>query len=131
MMEEELIKRIELTNGQTLKLYDASRKIAGDRWQILLIARIEIPVESSLFDKVDLAVIDMEEVRNAFGEKIVFEKRRERNFIDQKKKDEVLEDLMNSFLSITTSYLSNKKFPRNFILNEYKKYKENASWYKQ
>lgn len=130
-MEEELIKRIELTNGQTLKLYDASRKIAGDRWQILLIARIEIPVESSLFDKADLSVIDMEEVKNAFGEKIVFEKRRERNFIDQKKKDEVLEDLMNSFLSASLSYLSNCKFPGNFILNEYKKYKGRKSWYSQ
>ena len=129
LIEEKLIKTIELKNSRTLELYDASRKVASDRWLVQLIARIKISIDASLFDKADLSIIDMEDVRNALGAEITFEKKRERNFIDQKKKREVLEDLMNSFINTSIAYLSNNKFPGNFILNEYKKYKEKRSWY--
>ena len=103
--------------------------MAGGRWLVQLIARIKISIDASLFEKTDLSIIDMEDVRNAFGSEITFEKKRERNFIDQKKKREVLEDLMNSFVNASIAYPSNNKFPGNFILNEYKKYKEKRSWY--
>jgi hypothetical protein len=66
----------------------------------------------------------MEDVRNAFGAEITFEKKRERNFIDHKNRVKVLEDLMNSFLNASIDYLSNNKFPGSFILSEYKKYKK-------
>lgn len=129
LIEEKLIKTIELKNGRTLELYDASRKVADDRWLVQLIARIKISIDASLFDKADLSIIDMEDVRHAFGGEITFEKKRKRNFIDQKKKGRVLEDLMNSFVSASIDYLSNNKFPGSFILSEYKKYKEKRSWY--
>ena len=79
--QEILIKTIELKNVQTLELYDASRRVANDRWLVSLVARIAIPTDSSLFDESDSSVNNMEEIRNAIGEKIVFERRRERNFI--------------------------------------------------
>ena len=119
LVEEILIKRIELKNGQILELYDASRKVAGDRWLVSLIARISIPTDSSLLNNVDLQVGDMEEIRNALGEKIVYEKKRARNFIDEGEKNEILEELMHSFINTSIAYLSNKKFPRNFILKMY------------
>jgi hypothetical protein len=71
----------------------------------------------------------MEDIRHTFGTEIIFETKRKRNFIDQKKKREVLEDMMNSFLIASSTYLSHNKFSQNFILNEYKKYKEKRSWY--
>ena len=34
---------------------------------------------------------------------------------------------MNSFVNASIAYPSNNKFPGNFILNEYKKYKEKVA----
>jgi hypothetical protein len=110
-------------------LYDASRKVTGDRWLVQLITRIKVPIDASLFDKADLSIIDMEDIRHAFGAEIIFETKRGRNFIDQRKKGEVLEDMMNSFIIASSTYLSHNKFPQNFILNEYKKHKKKRSWY--
>jgi hypothetical protein len=128
-VEEKLIQTIELKNGQTLELYDASRKVAGDRWRVSLIARILISTDSSVLQKTGLSANEVEEIRNAFGEKVVFEKKRERNFIDQKKKGEVFEDLMHTFINTSVAYLSNEKFPQNFVIKVYKKHKERKSWY--
>jgi hypothetical protein len=51
-MEEKLIKTMDLTNGMQLNFYDGSRQLAGDRWLISLIIRMEIPVaEVSINDK--------------------------------------------------------------------------------
>lgn len=47
-MEQTLIKTIELSNGLKLNFYDISRKLAGDRWYVGLIARIDIPLIDSL-----------------------------------------------------------------------------------
>ncbi|MDA3897793.1 MAG: hypothetical protein PF482_16795, partial [Desulfobacteraceae bacterium] len=41
---EQLIKSIPLDNGQVLNIYDASKNIAGDRWQVNLVARMIISI---------------------------------------------------------------------------------------
>jgi hypothetical protein len=130
-MAEELIKKIGLTNGLTLELYDASRRVAGDRWLVSLVAKIAIPNNSPFLDKADASCNDMEAFQKAFGEKILFEKKRARNFIEERKKEETLEGLMTSFLSASLFYLSNDEFPRNFVLSELKKFQETAPWRKQ
>ena len=52
-MKEKLIKTMDLENGMQLNFYDASRKIAGDRWQISLVVRMEIPVTEVLIKDPD------------------------------------------------------------------------------
>ena len=49
-MKEKLIETIELKNGMKLNFYDASRRLAGDRWLISLIIRMEIPVVKALIN---------------------------------------------------------------------------------
>ena len=54
-MEQTFIKSIELNNGLKLDFYDISRKLAGDRWYVGVIARTGIPLTDSLLTNQHLA----------------------------------------------------------------------------
>ena len=129
-MEEKLIKNIDLENGLELKLYDASRKLAGDRWLVSLIARIEIPTSDSLLKENGSPSINVDEVRKALGEKLLFEQKREKIFIDEKEKDEVMKEIQDSFLNTSLSYLSHSNFPTKYILKKFNEKIKKESWCK-
>ena len=63
-----------MENGLTFNLFDASRKIAGDRWFISILARVEIPVKDSIIDEEGVSV-KVEDVRALIGDKVLFEKK--------------------------------------------------------
>ena len=129
-MEEKLIKTIDLENELELKLYDASRKLAGDRWLVSLIARIEIPTSDSLLKENGSPSINVDEVRKALGEKLLFEQKREKIFIDEKEKDEVMKEIQDSFLNTSLSYLSHSNFPTKYILKKFNEKIKKESWCK-
>ncbi|MBU4012519.1 MAG: hypothetical protein KJ550_03540 [Proteobacteria bacterium] len=129
-MKEVLIKTIDLENGLELKLLDASRKLAGDRWLVSLIARIEIPIGDSLPKEDGSSSLNVDEVRKVLGEKLLFEQKRERIYIDEKEKDEVLKEIQDSFLSTSLSYLSRSDFPQKYILKRFNEKIKKGSWYK-
>jgi len=129
-MEELLIKTIDLENGLELKLFDSSRKLAGDRWLVSLIARIEIPTDELSLEKDGSLSINVDEVRKVLGEKLLFEQKREKIFIDEREKDEVLKEIQDSFLSSSLSYLSHSAFPQKYILKKFNEKIKKGSWYK-
>ena len=83
-MEQTLIKTVELSNGLKLDFYDISRKLAGDRWYVGMIARIDIPLTDSLLTNQQLSNYSVEEIRNALGEAVSFQQKRERHYIDER-----------------------------------------------
>ena len=129
-MEEKLIKTIDLENGLELKLFDASRKLAGDRWLVSLIARIEIPTNDLLLKKDGSPLLDVDEVRKALGEKLLFEQKRDKIFIAEKEKDNVMKEIQNSFLSSSLSYLSYSDFPKKYVLKKFNEKIKKDSWCK-
>ena len=129
-MEEKLIKNIDLENGLELKLYDASRKLAGDRWLVSLIARMEIPISDSSLKEDVSPLLNVDEVRKVLGEKLLFEQKREKIFIDERKKDEVLKEIQDFFLSCSLSYFSHSDFPKKYILKEFNEKIKKESWCK-
>jgi hypothetical protein len=129
-MEEKLIKNIDLENGLELKLYDASRKLAGDRWLVSLIARIEISTSDSLLKEDVSPSLNVDEVRKVLGEKLLFEQKREKIFIDEREKDEVLKEIQDFFLSCSLSYFSHSDFPKKYVLKEFNEKIKKGSWCK-
>ncbi len=129
-MEEELIKTIDLENGLELKLFDASRKLAGDRWLVSLIARIEISTSDSLLKEDVSPSLNVDEVRKVLGEKLLFEQKRDKIFIDEKEKDEVMKEIQDSFLSSSLSYLSYSDFPQKYVLKKFNEKIKKDSWCK-
>ena len=129
-MEELLINTIDLENGLKLKLFDRSRKLAGDRWLVSFIARIEIPIKDSLLKGDGSSLLNFDEAVKALGEKLLFEQKRERVYIDEKEKDEVMKKIQDSFLSTSISYLSRSDFPEKYILKKFNDKIKKDSWTK-
>ena len=88
---------IVLKNGLILEIYDQSRKIAGNRWLVKMAAKIDIPIDRlHLGDNLNKQV-NLNSPKETFDNFIRHEQKRERNFIDEKEKDTVLNDLVTSF----------------------------------
>jgi hypothetical protein len=121
-MKEQLIKSIPLDNGQTINIYDASKNIAGDRWQVNLVARMEIAVNEITLEN-DTSLPSIDEIKQILGDTVEYEITKQRNFIDDKKKQAVFSDLLETFLKYSAPYLSNPKFAKRFILKKYHEHK--------
>ena len=110
-MEEILIKSIKLENKLTIKLFDGSRKIAGDRWFVSLIARAEVPISMEFFKSGQKVEISIDEIRSALGEYIVFEQKFEKNFVDETEKAKIINRQKESFISGILPYIGLPQFP--------------------
>ena len=128
-MDTSLLRKIDLKSGLELEIYDVSKKLAGDRWYVGFIARVEIPI-TFFAGYADSSEIDIEKMKDVLGETVRFEQKRDRNFIDEKEKDALLNGLIDDFLASTLPYFAEKDFARKYALIAYKKKLEKASWYK-
>jgi dGTP triphosphohydrolase len=128
-MNEKLIKTMELKNGMKLNFYDASRRLAGDRWLISLIIRMEIPVVEALITDEEKSMDSVGEIKKVLGEKVLFEQKRERIFVGESEKQTVFEEVYNFFIDSVLGYLSNNAFPKRYVLKKYREKVEQESWY--
>lgn len=125
-MNETLIQVISLNTGLTVGLFDASRKIAGDRWQVTLLARMEIPIDAVVFDAADRP--DASEIKKALGETVLFEVKKQRNFIDDREKQQVLDNMKETFVRISLPYLSHPEFPRRHVARQFATHRKDRTW---
>ncbi len=128
-MKLQLIKTIDLENSMQLNIFDGSRKLAGDRCMVTMIARIEIPVSEGLIQDGQQSKESVNEIIKVLGEKVLFEQKRERIFVDETEKENIFEEVCDMFLNSTLTYLSNKKFPQRYVLKKYREESEKDSWY--
>jgi hypothetical protein len=128
-MEEKLIKTLDLKNGLQLKIYDASRNLVGDRWLVSLIARMEIPVTKVLQRSDPLPKKNLNDINDVLGESVMFEQKREKNFVDISEIESVFKGMCDIFLGSSLDYLSRETFPKRYILKKYKEQIKKASWF--
>jgi hypothetical protein len=119
-MKEKLINTLDLENGLQLNLYDASRKLVGDRWLVSLIVRMDIPVAGALKKNSRESLENIDEIKDMLGDSVLFEKKREKIFVDTSEKDIVFKELSDTFLNSSLNYLSKEIFPKQYILKMYK-----------
>jgi len=127
MGNNNLIKKVNLENGLELELYDSSKKVAGDRWMVKLSVKVEIPL-SGYLQGLDEGM-DLDDIKKTLDQKIVYKKSMERNFIDNKEKDKLLNNFCDSFLESALTYLSTPNFPKQFIVKKYKEKKSREKYY--
>lgn len=128
-MKLQLIKTIDLDNNMQLNIFDGSRKLAGDRWLVSMVARIEIPVSEVLMQDEHQSKESVDAIIKVLGEKVLFEQKRERIFVDETEKETIFEEVCDMFLNSTLTYLSNKKFPQRYVLKKYREESEKDSWH--
>jgi len=118
-MSEHPIDTIELDNGLTLEILDESRRVAGDRWQVKLLARIVIPVEARWFSRRLPAPADMAELVRLLGSHVQFEYRDERQFVDITEKDDIINALASGIRSHADRYYGHPLFAGRCISRRY------------
>ena len=119
-MKEKLIKTLDLKNGLQLNLYDGSRKLVGDRWLVSLIVRMDVPVMEALKKNSRQSTESIDEIKDMLGENVLFEKKREKIFVDKTEKETVFKELCDMFLNSSLDYLSKEIFPKQYILKTFK-----------
>jgi len=122
------IKTIDLVNNMQLNFYDESKKQAGDRWLVSLVIRMEIPVSEALLHAENPSTETIKEAEKVLGEKVLFEQKRERIFVDEKEKETALTEMSEMFLGSVLQYLSHEAFPRQYVMKMYKEAEKKQSW---
>ena len=92
-MPEKLIETITLPNGLILELWDKSRPMAGDRWLIALLAKVEVPVLPEYFSTLNNSEQAYRDLLAAYSDPLVFTQEKTRHFVDEKNIDDVLAEL--------------------------------------
>jgi hypothetical protein len=119
-LENELTDTIELENGLTLEIRDRSKQIAGDRWFVSFVARVEIEVSPELFEGDEISENQIKDIQALAGEKASYQYENQRNFIDDTEKEKVSKKLKEDFLDTNLKYLSSPGFPKKLILSKIK-----------
>ena len=118
-MRNELIEKVLLPNGLVLELWDQSRIMAGDRWLVQLLARVEVPVLLEYFSSLDDGDQAYQDLFAAYGDRLVFSQNKRRHFVDAREAESTLAGLVQRLKDTLVSYLGNPKFAALFALKEY------------
>jgi len=118
-MSSERNMTFPLKNGLTLQCLDRCKKIAADRWYICIFVEIVVPVKEAWFREHPLAKGMFERIKNKLGNKVVFRQKKERNFVSDDQKDQIVKSICEGAVEMGERYLGNDSFAANFILKEF------------
>ncbi|MDD4355914.1 MAG: hypothetical protein PHN98_01580 [Smithellaceae bacterium] len=108
-----LIETINLTNGLTLNISDASRRIAKDTIKVELYFQVKIEVLDSFFASPE----DCRQLKNIFGDELTYEHKLERSFVNDSDEESVRTELLNTFKKNSLAYLSSPNFAKKMALS--------------
>ena len=111
----EPIERLALANGLTMEIHDKSRAVAEDTFRVTLIIRIPVEVRPDYFADRE----GYELTRRVFGPVVVFEYRKDKNFVPSGSRHAAFQELFNDFKSAALEYVSRPRFPAGFVLSKY------------
>jgi hypothetical protein len=117
-MRQRPLATLTLNNQLTLSLFDASRKIAGDRWRVEMVLRIDIPVSEAWFGAHPQPA-PLDELKEMLGETVRFEYRDQRSFVDAGEKDELLAKMQADLLTMAPRYYGHPDFAARFIIKTF------------
>jgi len=123
---DKIIDQQLLENGIKLFMYDRSRVTAGDRWQVALECKAYIPVDESFWDMVgDEDPQLLQDIKKILGDRMEFVTTRQRNFIDAKEYETVLQGMVQQVSDSILEYMKKPHFPREFFKKQYREAHQN------
>jgi hypothetical protein len=108
-----------LDNRLTLDLYDTSRKMAADRWLVEVVMEIEVPVRANWFNEELAPPAPLETLTAVLGERVRFEYRDRRTFVDAGEKEELVAKMQADLLAMAPRYYGHPNFAARFIAKKY------------
>jgi hypothetical protein len=118
-MQKKLIETITLPNGLILELWDNSKPMAGDRWLVCLLAKVEVPVSPEHFSIMNNSEQAYRDLLAVYGDPLVFTQEKTRHFVDENNLKKVLAELCQRFKDNLLSYLGNPKFASLYVMKKY------------
>jgi hypothetical protein len=112
---EKILASYNLDNGLQVTIFDKSRLVAGDRWYLKIICVTEGAYAAEQCQE----MLDGEQYQ-AFVEKypecrVRFQYEKERNFVDDAIKDEVLQSLIDNIVESNLDYMAKVSFAENLL----------------
>jgi hypothetical protein len=108
-----------LKNGLTLFCLDQSKKIALDRWYICVRVQITIPVIMKWFDNHPVDRETFRKISRQLGKEIVFQQKKERHFVSDDVKIQVIKEICDSAEEMGLKYFCHDDFAAKYILKVY------------
>jgi len=107
-----VISEQKLANSLFVKIIDQSRRIAADRWYIKIVCEVRMSLTDEHFaNRHDDTPELSSAARRKMGDEITMEIVKERNFIDDAAKEEVIQDLLAGINDNVSAYLASEAFP--------------------
>lgn len=111
-----LIEEKQLSNRMRLRLFDRSRRLAGDRWLILLHGEARIIPAPELFAGMEKGDPELAEaIRKRLGGELIFTIDKERRFVAEEEKQEAFAELLGQVNDHMLAYLANPVFPEKLL----------------
>jgi len=118
---ERIIEQQILGNGIKLILFDKSKLTAGDRWLVELRCEAHITIDENFWEMVSGEDAEIQaEIRKILGDHLVFESIKQRNFIDEREREDVLQEMVRQVHSSMLEYLKRAHFPQEFFKKQYR-----------
>lgn len=119
MSTDSIIATFRLDNGLDLHFLDRSRQIADDRWYVCVIVQINIPIQKKWFDASPIDDLKFEDIQHVLGDAVVFEQKKERNFVSGNKKNDVIKEICDNTSETAKRYFGLDHFAAKYILKHY------------
>ena len=121
---QEPVDTLILPNNLELRIYDRSRKLAGDRWYVKVMMEIPVPLTPEILERLtpdkDLAAEFVREKGNPFP----YRYSKARHFIDEKEKDRAFQELKEDFLRTNWNYVGSSRFAFLAVAKAFKEWEE-------
>ena len=127
-MSERLLEKITLPNGLILEIWDKSHLMAGDRWLVSLLAKVEVTVLPEYFSPLDDGEQAYQDLVAAHGNSLVFTQEKVRPFVEEKEIQDMLTRLCQRIKDNLIAYLGNPKFASLYVLKKYGDLRDRQNW---
>jgi hypothetical protein len=117
MNPEKLLSRHSLKNGLALEFWDLSKPMVGDRWQVVVEARVAVAVTADTLPA-DLRAQEGQ-ISAALGAEVVFTKQEVRTFVAADEMADILKLIQEQLLVSLRAYLGHPDFAARFIRKKF------------
>ena len=117
MNPAKLLSRHTLKNGLVLEFLDLSRPLVGDRWQVVVEARVAVAVSGDHLPA-DL-IPQLAQIIPVLGEEVVFTKQEVRQFVSATEMAALLAEVQEQLLASLRNYLGHPEFAPRLIRKKY------------
>lgn len=118
------VKSLNLANNVHVAFYDLSKAIAGDRWFIRVSCVAKLPLSDTFFERLEEDKEIVNAMKESCDDMLTMEIIKERNFVDDQLKDDVVKQLILQIEENSLDYISSNIFPQKLFLNKLEEFKK-------